>query len=592
MEGDGTTIHWHGLLQQETPWMDGVPGIQQCPIASGETFTYRFRADLYGTGWYHSHVEAQFASGLYGPMVIYGPSHVDYDVDLGPVVVADYYHGYYQNILAGFLAKDLRVTKSDNNLINGRNPYQGNCAPRSSFSFTSGRRIRMRFVNPSAFAVQKISIDGHKLTVMANDYVPVQPYDTDVITLAPGQRTDAIVEATGKPTDAVWLRAFKPPSCSPCQPDSNEALAAIFYEKADRNKAPTTKAGQDAYNTYCGNDALSRTEPVLPIAPGDPALTEIVPITVRSNGSSYLWYMANRTFEADYNDPVLLDVHQGHLGLPLERNVHNYGNAKSVRMVLENPGDQPHPLHLHGHNFFVLQEGPCKADAAADHGFRQHDQSDVVSSKAGMAAATNTANPPARRATSVSKRGSAGFSALGKRQFWGWGGGGLWGPNSQQGGKPPQGNNPPQGVWGGSPWQGQEFGGGQWGSAPSSAGHQSSDHQGRGHQDGGHDNGGHHHESDNHGHHDGSKDDKSGGHGSASSTDKAEKYGSCWDGSIVNKSNPQRRDTQMLLPGHYVVLQWFLDNPGVWPLHCASPPPPFCLPLAQPLLCSVPLYPP
>ena len=24
----------------------------------------------------------------------------------------------------------------------------------------------------------------------------------------------------------------------------------------------------------------------------------------------------------------------------------------------------------------------------------------------------------------------------------------------------------------------------------------------------------------------------------------------------------------MLLPGHYIVIQWLQDNPGVWPLHC------------------------
>lgn len=35
----GTTIHWHGLLQKGTPWMDGVPSVTQCPIAPGSTFT-------------------------------------------------------------------------------------------------------------------------------------------------------------------------------------------------------------------------------------------------------------------------------------------------------------------------------------------------------------------------------------------------------------------------------------------------------------------------------------------------------------------------------------------------------------------------
>ena len=47
-----------------------------------------------------------------------------------------------------------------------------------------------------------------------------------------------------------------------------------------------------------------------------------------------------------------------------------------------------------------------------------------------------------------------------------------------------------------------------------------------------------------------------------------------WDGTIVNPSNPQRRDTQILQPApstttpSYIVLQWNADNPGTWPLHC------------------------
>ena len=45
---EGTSIHWHGLLQKGTPYEDGVPGISQCPIAPGQTHTYSFNADLYG----------------------------------------------------------------------------------------------------------------------------------------------------------------------------------------------------------------------------------------------------------------------------------------------------------------------------------------------------------------------------------------------------------------------------------------------------------------------------------------------------------------------------------------------------------------
>lgn len=52
LDWEGTALHWHALLQRETPWFDGVPSVHQCPIAPGSSFTYRFRADLYGTSWY------------------------------------------------------------------------------------------------------------------------------------------------------------------------------------------------------------------------------------------------------------------------------------------------------------------------------------------------------------------------------------------------------------------------------------------------------------------------------------------------------------------------------------------------------------
>jgi len=41
-----------------------------------------------------------------------------------------------------------------------------------------------------------------------------------------------------------------------------------------------------------------------------------------------------------------------------------------------------------------------------------------------------------------------------------------------------------------------------------------------------------------------------------------------WDGSIVNPNNPQRRDVQQLVVGGFLVVQFDLDNPGIWPFHC------------------------
>ena len=91
---EGTSFHWHGILQTATPWYDGVPSVQQCPIAPGASFTYSFIADLYGTSWYHSHYSAQYAGGLHGPMIIHGPQNMPYDIDIGPVFLNDWNHEY------------------------------------------------------------------------------------------------------------------------------------------------------------------------------------------------------------------------------------------------------------------------------------------------------------------------------------------------------------------------------------------------------------------------------------------------------------------------------------------------------------------
>ena len=196
---EGTAFHWHGFLQKETPWMDGVPGMTQCPIAPGSEFTYRFKADLYGTSWWHSHYSSQYASGLLGPMVVYGPlqKELSYDVDLGPVLAGDWYHQYYEASVAMILAPLPAAAPpfAANNLLNGKASFDCSktnlpCvpdAPLSSFNFTSGKSYRLRLVNPSATAVEKITIDNHSFTVIAVDFVPVEPYETDHITLAVGE---------------------------------------------------------------------------------------------------------------------------------------------------------------------------------------------------------------------------------------------------------------------------------------------------------------------------------------------------------------------------------------------------------------------
>jgi FtsP/CotA-like multicopper oxidase with cupredoxin domain len=98
-------------------YYDGVPSVSQCPIAPGQTKVYTFRADVYGTSWYHSHYSGQYAGGAVGPMVIHGPKTGAYDVDIGPVMLSDHYHQDYFTLVNQTM--NGAVPQSNNNLING-----------------------------------------------------------------------------------------------------------------------------------------------------------------------------------------------------------------------------------------------------------------------------------------------------------------------------------------------------------------------------------------------------------------------------------------------------------------------------------------
>ena len=61
--------------------------------------------------------------------MIYGPKNVDYDADLGPVMISDWYHEYYfanvQKTLANPASGQEGPPLADNNLINGKTSNGG-----------------------------------------------------------------------------------------------------------------------------------------------------------------------------------------------------------------------------------------------------------------------------------------------------------------------------------------------------------------------------------------------------------------------------------------------------------------------------------
>lgn len=142
---------------------------------------------------------------------IYGPKTAAYDIDLGPIVLDDYYHLDYFSILENVMGTNLSVIApfSVNNLINGKGQY--NCslitdgtpcttnAGYSKFQFQSGKTHRLRLINAGAEGIQKFSIDDHVLTVIAIDFVPIVPYTTTIVTMVGAPASIIVVFLTDYP---------------------------------------------------------------------------------------------------------------------------------------------------------------------------------------------------------------------------------------------------------------------------------------------------------------------------------------------------------------------------------------------------------
>lgn len=347
---EGVALHWHGFLQKGMPWQDGVPGVTQCPIPPGKSFTYQFQADMYGTTWYHSHYSAQYAGGLFGPIVIHGPKHHEYDIDIGPVILSDWYHEEYFDLVEQTMAPDPTNSTlpvfADNNLINGKMNFDCstiahndhtpcvNNAGVSKFRFQRGKTHLLRLINAGAEALQRFSIDGHKMTVISNDFIPVEPYETDVVTLGIGQRSDVLVEANGE-LDAYWMRSNISSICSLAY--NHDAMAAIYYDDADDTKEPSSVPWHAPEPGTCANDDLHITRPIMEQPLPEADLTYNMEVKTFKNESYVdLWTLDGVAFRGNYNSPTLLLSNLGNFTFEEEWNVRNTKAAKSVRVNIIN----------------------------------------------------------------------------------------------------------------------------------------------------------------------------------------------------------------------------------------------------------------
>ena len=228
LQNDAVTIHWHGMYQRGTNYMDGVSQITQCPTSPGQSFEYRFIAEPAGTHFWHAHHGIMRSDGLFGPLIVMPKTPPPTPEISLPMTVNLWYHtstedlygkrlgpGWFpegprsgipfkwERTVSGKLATELPFKSL---MINGKARFNGSQIAFSTYTVDPSGKYRFRIVNSGLANPIKISIDQHELNVVATDGMDVSPAVVESVIIQPGETYDITVNLNQLP-DLYWIRA-------------------------------------------------------------------------------------------------------------------------------------------------------------------------------------------------------------------------------------------------------------------------------------------------------------------------------------------------------------------------------------------------
>ncbi|XP_033122692.1 oxidoreductase OpS5-like [Anneissia japonica] len=411
-DGGDIAIHWHGIHQFQTVWMDGVAMITQCPIPFATSFVYKFVADPPGTHWWHSHTGVQRGEGMYGPLIVRSPKTIEsnsnlYDVDIldHVMIIYDWTSNLVFDNYVSSITGALTYQHTLSILINGKGRnsqyyYYDEAndkdvyTPRSVFEVEEGLRYRMRIIN-SAFGdcnVQ-ITIEDHPMTIIATDGYEIHPVTVDSLIVVPGERFDIVIEASLKPSSyCIYLN---PVPNILCETNSSAILKYRSAEIVDLNcdlgyRGKTVFTSMQIHNI---NEDLNRddyytfndTQSYEPVDPDLENVDEMYYMTTdwvifhfssNSQNSTNHTYPRMQINNVEFKLPekpfissldTNVDICQPGVNSSLFdycrmhmchcTNVIKLKIGKVVELVLfDTMNVAPHPMHMHGQSFRVLAQ--------------------------------------------------------------------------------------------------------------------------------------------------------------------------------------------------------------------------------------------
>ena len=407
---ESTSLHWHGVFVPNKE--DGVPFLTQMPIEPNTTHVYRFPIIQNGTHWYHSHSGLQEQVGMYGSLILKkrddDPTFrkgID-DLPTVPIILSEWTdykpenihrmlhnasdwfaikkgttQSYVEAIQAGhfktkltnewkrMLAMDVSDIYYDKFLINGKNESQLS-------QFKRGDKVRLRISNAGASSYFWLTYAGGKITVVANDGNDVVPVEVDRLIVGVSETYDVIVNIPTENTSyefvataedrtksaSIYIGSGRKQLISPLPKlkyfegmkmmndmmkmngDMDDMGMDMSLQQMDMNRVMYPEITGEKMEMNHSNHNSSKSDiltlnytmlksPTKTALPADAPVKELT-FELTGNMNRYVWSLDNRVLSE--SDKILIK------------------KGEIVRITLYNNSMMRHPMHLHGHDFRVI----------------------------------------------------------------------------------------------------------------------------------------------------------------------------------------------------------------------------------------------
>lgn len=140
----------------------------------------------------------------------------------------------------------------------------------------------------------------------------------------------------------------------------------------------------------------SKLVPRVPKTVSPPDWQNMTEATSDNPDGLFRWYLNSTTMEVFWDNPTLLQVDDGLVNFPNSSAVIELPDAHQwVYLDIETRAPIPHPIHLHGHDFFILSQGSNKWNGTANTGNPPRRDTAMLPANGHLVIAFETDNPGA-----------------------------------------------------------------------------------------------------------------------------------------------------------------------------------------------------